>query len=99
MLEIVESETYRSWFAALRDPTVRARILARIRRLSIGNPGQYRALSRGLIELKIDVGPGFRVYCLRRDPTVVVLLCGGDKSTQRNDIRTAMRIALDWSNP
>ena len=97
MLEIVQSETYRRWFARLRDPVVRTRILVRIRRLSVGNPGQHRVLTHGVVELKIDVGPGFRVYCLRRGDTVAVLPCGGDKSTQQDDIRTAIRIACEWS--
>lgn len=99
MFEIVESETYRTWFAGLRDLRVRARIDARIRRLGLGNAGRHRFLKHGIIELKIDVGPGFRIYCARRGRTLVILLCGGDKSTQQDDIRTAMRIAEDWTDP
>jgi putative addiction module killer protein len=96
MFEIVESGTYRSWFARLHDVHVRARINARIRRLALGNPGQHRALKGGIAELKIDVGPGFRVYYMQHGRTLVVLLCGGDKSTQQADIRMALKIAEDW---
>lgn len=99
MFEIVESETYRTWFAGLRDLHVRARIDARIRRLSLGNPGHHRVLTRGIVELKIDIGPGFRVYYTQREQTLVILLCGGDKSTQQNNIHAAMRIAQDWTGP
>lgn len=99
MLEVVESATYRNWFADLRDLHVRARIDARIRRLALGNPGQHRGLKDGVNELKIDVGPGYRVYYAQRGRTLVILLCGGDKSTQRADIRKAQRIALDWPAP
>lgn len=99
MLEVVESSSYKTWFASLRDLHVRARIDARIRRLALGNPGQHRALNDGISELKIDVGPGYRVYYAQRGRTLVILLCGGDKSTQQADIRKARRIALDWSAP
>ena len=99
MLEVVESATYREWFARLRDLTVRARIDARIRRLALGNPGQHRDLKNGISELKLDVGPGYRVYYAQRGRTLVILLCDGDKSTQQADIRKARRIALDWAIP
>jgi putative addiction module killer protein len=97
MIEVVESATYKAWFAALRDTVVRGRIDARIRRLALGNPGQHRVLKGGIAELKIDFGPGFRVYYIQRGRTFVILLCGGDKSTQQHDIRTARRIAQDWA--
>ena len=98
MLEVVESATYRMWFDGLRDIQVRARIDARVRRLALGNPGQHRVLKGGIAELKIDLGPGFRVYYTQRGRTLVILLCGGDKATQQADIRTARRIAEDWSH-
>jgi putative addiction module killer protein len=96
MLEIVESSTYREWFVGIRDVQTRARIDARIRRLAFGNPGQHRMLDGGIAELKIDVGPGFRVYYTQHKQTLVILLCGGDKSTQPADIRHARRIAQSW---
>jgi putative addiction module killer protein len=97
MLEVVESATYRTWFAGLRDIQMRARIDARIRRLALGNPGQHRALKGGIAELKVDVGPGFRVYYRQNGRTLIILLCGGDKSTQQADIRKARQIAEDWN--
>ena len=96
MLEVVESSTYKAWFAGIREVQTRARIDARIRRLALGNPGQHRVLKDGIAELKIDVGPGFRVYYTLRNHILVILLCGGDKSTQPADIRSALRIAQDW---
>lgn len=81
-----------AWIAALRDRQARARILARIDRLATGNPGQHRVLGGGIGELKIDHGPGYRVYYHQRGTTVVILLCGGTKSTQRDDIRMAQAL-------
>lgn len=93
MIEVIESATYKTWFAALRDRQARVRIDARIRRLSLGNPGQHRVLTGGVCELKIDVGPGYRVYYTQRGNVLVILLCGGDKSTQDKDIKTAESLA------
>lgn len=81
-----------AWFARLRDRSARVRIQARIDRLSLGNPGQHRVLASGLRELKIDHGPGYRVYWVERDRSLVVLLCGGDKRTQRQDIGIALAL-------
>lgn len=83
---------YRRWFHALSDDGVRDRIALRVRRLADGNPGSHRRLTRGLCELKIDVGPGFRLYFAERGNSVIVILAGGDKSTQRNDIRVALSL-------
>ena len=97
--EIIESATYKAWFSGLRDIEARARIDARIRRLSLGNPGHHRVLKGGIAELKVDVGPpGFRVYYAQRGRTLIILLCGGDKSTQQGDIRNARRIAEDFKS-
>ena len=96
MFEIIESATYKAWFSGLRDIEVSARINARIRRFSLGNPGRHRVLKGGIAELKVDVGPGFRVYYTQRGRTLIILLCGGDKSTQQSDIRKARRIAEDF---
>lgn len=78
-----------AWFARLRDRTARVRIQARIDRLSLGNPGQHRILASGLCELKIDHGPGYGVYYVERGRVLVVLLSGGDKRTQQQDIELA----------
>ena len=98
MLELIKSETFDAWLRSLRDRQAKARIEVRIRRLSLDNPGQYRSLKNGINELKIDYGPGYRVYYTFRNQTLVLLLCGGDKSTQDQDIKTALRILKQWEN-
>lgn len=90
---IKATQAFTDWLNGLRDVRGRARIQARIDRLATGNPGQHRNLKRGVSELKVDVGPGYRVYYTYRQDTLIILLCGGDKSTQDKDIRTAYRIA------
>jgi putative addiction module killer protein len=87
------TEVYRDWIDALKDRLGRARILVRVDRLVHGNPGQHRVLTDGVSELKIDVGPGCRVYYTERAGVLIVLLAGGDKSTQQKDIRTAIALA------
>lgn len=89
---VVESETFKTWFAALRDPKAKARIAARIRRVSLGNLGDWKALNSGVGELRIDYGPGYRVYFTRQAGVVILLLCGGDKRTQAADIRRAVQM-------
>ncbi|WP_158807431.1 type II toxin-antitoxin system RelE/ParE family toxin [Beijerinckia sp. L45] len=93
MVEIRETDEFSRWFARLRDQIARAQILVRIRRLSLGNPGDVRPVGRGISELRIDWGPGYRVYYVMHRSEVVVLLCGGDKSDQQRDIATAKRLA------
>lgn len=93
MIEIRETETYANWFARLRDRQARARIDVRIRRLSLGNPGDVRPVGEGVSELRIDYGPGYRIYFVQRGSTVVILLAGGDKRTQDQDIQTALNLA------
>ncbi len=98
MLEIIKNDTFDTWLRSLRDRQAKARIEVRIRRLSLDNPGQYRSLKNGINELKIDYGPGYRVYYTYRNQTLVLLLCGGDKSTQDEDIKIALRILKHWEN-
>ena len=93
MIEIRQTNTYSEWFASLRDRQTRARIDIRIRRLSLGNPGDVKAVGEGVSELRIDYGPGYRVYFVQRGHTVVVLLAGGDKRSQDRDIKTALDLA------
>lgn len=91
-MRIETTDTYVARIDGLRDLAGRARIQARVERLATGNPGSWRDLKGGLCELKIDVGPGYRVYYTQRGNVLIVLLCGGDKSTQRRDIRAARQL-------
>lgn len=98
MIEIIKSETFDRWLQNLKDRLGRARILARIDRLAGGNPGDHKSIRDGLCELRIDHGPGYRVYFIRRGQLTLILLAGGDKSTQDADIERALRIAEDWED-
>ena len=94
-IEIQQTVTFIRWFKQLRDERAQDRILARVRRLSLGNPGDCESVGGGVSELKIDYGPGYRVYFVRRGKVIIVLLAGGDKRTQHHDIATALRLARD----
>jgi putative addiction module killer protein len=98
MLEIFRSETFDVWLRDLRDIRARARVEARILRLSQGNPGDVKSVGSGVSEMRIDYGPGYRVYFTRRGRFVALLLCGGDKRTQDADIKRAIEIAEDWED-
>jgi putative addiction module killer protein len=93
MMTLIKTDEYDAWVKGLKDVQGRARIHARINRLLEGNPGQHRVLAESVCELKIDVGPGYRVYYTERNKVLVILLCGGDKSTQDSDIQTALALA------
>jgi putative addiction module killer protein len=93
MIEIQQTEIYANWFVRLRDRQARARIDVRIRRLSLGNPGDVRPVGEGVSELRIDYGPGYRVYFVQRGSALVILLAGGDKRTQDQDIALALELA------
>jgi putative addiction module killer protein len=92
-MRVQTTEVYLDWINSLNDRAGRARIQVRVDRLVHGNPGQHRALTDGVCELKIDFGPGYRVYYTERAGVVVVLLAGGDKSSQQKDIETAILLA------
>lgn len=92
-VEIRQTDRYARWFAGLRNRQARARIDVRVRRLSLGNPGDCRLVGEGVCELRIDYGPGYRVYFVRRGEALVILLAGGDKRTQDRDIRLAIELA------
>ena len=96
--EILKSATFDAWLSGLRDRQARVRIAARIDRLSLGNPGDLKPVGSGVSEMRIDYGPGYRVYFIQRGATIVVLLCGGDKRTQAADIKQAMKIAEEWKD-
>ncbi len=89
-------EPFTEWLAAVRDKIAAARIRVRLRQVEAGNFGDSEAVGEGVIELRIHVGAGYRVYCGRHGNTVVMLLCGGDKRTQARDIRRAKELWLDW---
>ena len=93
MIEIRQTHAYDSWFDRLRDAMAKTRILFRIRRLSLGNFGDVKPVGEGVSELRIDYGPGYRVYFIRKGQVVVVLLAGGDKKTQAHDIAKAIALA------
>jgi putative addiction module killer protein len=94
-LEVRQTDVFAAWFAALRDRQARARITTRIRRLSLGNPRDAKTVGSGVSEMRIDYGPGYRVYFIRRGAAVVILLCGGDKRTQARDIARAHELARE----
>jgi putative addiction module killer protein len=93
MVEIRKTETFAKWLDGLDDIRARARILVRIERLAAGNPGDVKPVGEGVSELRIDYGPGYRVYCKKQGRSVVILLAGGDKRTQSRNIKTALRLA------
>ena len=93
MLEIRKTENFVRWLDGLRDVRARARVQARIERLAGGNPGDVRPVGEGVSEMRIDYGPGYRVYFKRVEREIVILLAGGDKRTQSADIKTALRLA------
>lgn len=93
MLEIRKTDIYAQWIDDLRDLQARARVQVRIERLAAGNPGDVKPVGEGVSELRIDYGPGYRVYFTKRGHEVVILLAGGDKTTQAADIKIALRLA------
>ena len=92
-MRVVTTEVYRDWINSLKDRAGRARVQVRVDRLVHGNPGQHRVLTDGVCELKVDFGPGYRVYYTERAGVLIVLLAGGDKSSQQQDIKTAVALA------
>lgn len=93
MMEIRETKIYARWFSRLKDERAKARINARILRLSLGNPGDVKPVGAGVSEIRIDYGPGYRIYFIRRGQALTILLCGGDKSGQSADIASAKALA------
>lgn len=93
MIEIRQTDVYSKWFDGLRDHMAQVRINVRIRRLSLGNPGDVKSIGKGVSELRIDYGPGYRVYFTKHGDALVILLAGGDKRTQEKDIQRALELA------
>jgi putative addiction module killer protein len=98
VLVVRQTERFAEWLDALPDSKAKAVVVRRIERLAAGNPGDVKPVGAGVSELRIDYGPGFRVYFIRRRAVLIVLLCGGDKSTQAKDIARAKRLARDWTD-
>ncbi|EJI4682339.1 type II toxin-antitoxin system RelE/ParE family toxin [Salmonella enterica] len=96
MKEIIRSETFSDWLLSLKDSRAKARVLARIDRMKMGNFGDSELIGDGLSEARIHYGPGYRVYFMQQGEVVVVLLCGGDKNSQSKDIKKAKQIAKAW---
>ena len=93
MVDIKKTDVYARWLDNLSDIRARARVLARVERLAAGNPGDVKSVGEGVSEMRIDYGPGYRVYFTRHGNEIVILLAGGDKSTQNADIKTAQELA------
>ncbi|QUS40743.1 type II toxin-antitoxin system RelE/ParE family toxin [Tardiphaga alba] len=96
MIEIKSSVEFDQWIDTLRDRRAAAKVFDRIERLQDGNPGDVKPVGDGVLEMRINYGPGYRVYYTHRGAVIVLLLCGGDKSTQAKDIRRAIQIAGRW---
>ncbi|MFZ1084462.1 MAG: type II toxin-antitoxin system RelE/ParE family toxin [Terracidiphilus sp.] len=97
MIEFKQTESFRKWRLHIKDMRTRALIASRLDRLAFGHAGDVKPVGEGVSELRIDHGPGYRVYFQKRDTTIILLLCGGDKDTQAKDIQTAKRLAAEWS--
>jgi putative addiction module killer protein len=93
MIEVRQTAEFSHWLRRLKDAEAAARIVARVHRMELGNPGDTRSVGRGVMEMRIAYGPGYRVYYIHRGAEIVILLCGGDKRTQRHDITRAQMLA------
>jgi len=93
MIEVRQTQEFSAWLHRLRDANAVARLVARIRRMEKGNPGDSRSVGAGILEMRVDYGPGYRIYYVQRGAQIVVLLCGGDKRTQQQDIKRAVILA------
>ena len=93
MVEVHQTEEFSGWLHRLRDTNAVARIVGRIRRMEMGNPGDTRGVGQGVLEMRIDYGQGYRIYYVHRGAQIVIVLCGGDKRTQPKDIKRAQKLA------
>ena len=92
-MEVRQTQAFSTWLRRLKDDNAAARIVARLRRLERGNPGDSKSVGEGVLEMRIDYGPGYRIYYSHRGAQIVILLCGGDKRTQQQDIKQAQMLA------
>ena len=97
MVELRQTETFRNWWTKLGDERARGLIFSRLSRLAYGHAGDVAPVGGGISELRIHSGPGYRIYFCKRGNTVIILLCGGDKTSQAKDIKTAKRLAEEWN--
>lgn len=97
MIELKQTETFQKWWAKLKDERARGLILSRLGRLAYGHAGDVEPIGQGISELRIHYGPGYRIYFQKREDTIIILLCAGDKGTQTKDIKTAKRLVDEWS--
>ena len=93
MIEVRQTKEFSDWLRRLKDVEAFVRIVGRLRRMELGNPGDAKSVGRGVMEMRIAYGPGYRVYYIHRGAEIVILLCGGDKRTQRQDIKRAQELA------
>lgn len=98
MIELKQTETFLKWWRRLRDERARGLIVARLDRLAYGHTGDIEPVGDGVSELRIHYGPGYRIYVRKQGNTVIILLCGGNKSTQAKDIKAAKRLSEKWSD-
>ena len=95
MLEVQKTDEFDEWLSSLADQKAQAKIVSRVERLGLGNPGDVKSVGAGVSEMRVPYGPGYRVYFKQTNKTIILLLCGGDKSTQERDIRRAKEIAAE----
>ena len=98
MFELKQTNTFRKWWTRLKDERARGLIFGRLNRLAYGHAGDVAPVGEGVSELRIHYGPGYRVYFRKRGHTLIILLCGGDKSSQAKDIKLAKQLADEWSS-
>jgi len=96
MFEIIKSSSFERWLLSLKDRSAKVRIQARVDRLALGNPGDVKLVRGGIHEMRVDHGPGYRVYYIQKGPLLILLLIGGDKSSQDSDIERAITLANNW---
>jgi len=93
MIEVRQTSTFAKWLKSLSDENAKARIAIRIRRVSLGNPGDVKPVGKGVSEMRVDYGPGYRIYFVKKGNAIVILLTGGDKRSQKKDIEAAITLA------